>query len=720
MLVLVIFVAEEVLLSSMAMAAEATGRSARRNRLATEKSPYLLQHATNPVDWYPWGPEAFEKAFREDKPIFLSIGYSTCHWCHVMEEESFEDPEVARLLNEGFVAIKVDREERPDIDQIYLSVCQMMTDSCGWPLTIIMTPDKKPFYAGTYIPKDNRFGMLGMLELLPRVRQVWEKDREKALGKASEVMTALSREAAGPGKADLNADIIEQAYTAMAARFDEQHGGFGGAPKFPMPHRLFFLLRYWKRTGDVKALNMVETTLQEMRRGGIYDHIGFGFHRYATDEQWLLPHFEKMLYDQALLSIAYTEAYQATGRREYRRTAEEILSYVLRDMTDRSGGFYSAEDADSEGEEGKYYTWTFDEIMRVLGKEAALLVNASQIKGEGNFVEQLTSERKGWNIIHLRAPVKELAAELKMSEQEFEKRFESVRNKLFTTRGKRPRPHRDDKILADWNGLMIAAFAKAAAAFDEPRYLSAARKAADFIFAKMVRPDGRLLHRYRDGDAAVAGTAADYAFLSWGLIELYEASFDIAYLKKALDLNREAFRLFWDAQRGGFFFTAADAESILLRTRQIDDGPVPSANSIAMMNLLRLGRLTGDALFEERAQSTGRAFIQTVTDAPAAYAQFLSAVDFALGPTHEVVIAGRSRAQDTVTMMKILRSKFLPRAVFVHRPTDEKNPAITSLADYTSSQDAIKGKATAYVCRNRICNLPTTDAKEMLRLLGEE
>lgn len=712
-----IFAAEQIFMYNLVMANETPDKGKKHNRLMHEKSPYLLQHAANPVDWYAWGPEAFEKAVKENKPIFLSIGYSTCHWCHVMEKESFEDPEVARLMNETFIAIKVDREERPDIDQVYMDVCQMMSESCGWPLTIMMTPDKKPFFAGTYIPKENRFGRIGMLELVPRIKETWEKKHEKVLEIAAQVIGKLNKEAAVPSDAGPGEPLLNETYEELASQFDVREGGFASAPKFPTPHRLFYLLRFWKRTGNAKALDMVEKTLQGMRNGGMYDHAGYGFHRYSTDAGWLLPHFEKMLYDQALLSMAYTEAYQATGKQEYRKTSGEILSYVRRDMTSGSGGFYSAEDADSEGVEGKFYTWTLEEIRKVLGTEADFFIKISRIEKDGNFSEQATGEKTGQNIFHLSKPLKELASELKVPEAGLEQRLEGARKKLFSVREKRSRPHKDDKILTDWNGLMIAAFAKAGAAFDQPEYIKTAKRAADFILANVSRADGRLLHRYRDGQAAVLANSSDYAFLIWGLLEIYEASFDTKYLKKALDLNNDMLKYFWDDKNGGLFFTASDAENLLVRKKELYDGAAPSGNSVAMLNLLRLGRLTGNASLENRASLIGKAFVNEIKAAPSAYTQFMCAADFALGRPFEVVIAGDSNAEDTKNMLKSLLSKFLPNAVFILRPTEQKSSEIIGLAGFTEFQTATEGKATAYVCRNYSCASPTTDVGEMLKLL---
>ena len=690
----------------------------RYNRLIHEKSPYLLQHAENPVDWYPWGPEAFEKARRENKPIFLSIGYSTCHWCHVMAHESFEDPEVARLMNDVFVSIKVDREERPDIDNIYMTVAQMMTGSGGWPLTIIMTPDKKPFFAGTYFPKESRFGRIGMMDLVPRIKEVWVTRREEVLNSADKITAALGQVSyEGPGE-ELDESSLRLAYDQLAQRFDDRYGGFGSAPKFPTPHNLVFLLRYWRRTGDEKALGMVESTLQAMRRGGIYDHVGLGFHRYSTDPKWLVPHFEKMLYDQALLAMAFTEAYQATGKDEYRETAEEIFTYVLRDMTAPTGGFYSGEDADSEGEEGKFYVWTEREVRQVLpAEEAELTIRAFNVEKGGNFNEEATGTRRGTNILHLDRDLGEIARDLKMAEPDLRKDLEAAREKLFAARKKRIPPHKDDKILVDWNGLMIAALAGGAQVFDEPRYAEAAGHAVDFILNTLRTPKGRLLHRYRDGEAALAAHVEDYAFFIWGLIELYEATFEIRYLQTAVDLNRDMIQHFWDDGAGGFYFTADDGEKLLIRTKEIYDGAIPSGNSVAAHNLLRLGRITATPDFEEKAMKIGRAFSGSVKQSPLGYTQLMIALDFGIGPSYEVVIVGDSTAPDTKAMLKAIRARFVPNKVVILRPTEEESPEIIRLAGYTRYQSSIDGKATAYVCLNYICKTPTTDIEEMLELL---
>jgi len=689
------------------------------NRLIHEKSPYLLQHAENPVDWYAWGPEAFEKARRDNKPIFLSIGYSTCHWCHVMAHESFENPEVARLMNEVFVCIKVDREERPDIDNIYMRVCQMMTGSGGWPLTILMTPDKKPFFAGTYIPRESHHGRLGMLDLIPRIKEVWDTQHAEILKTADQITASLSQLSQDSTGDELDKSTLKTAYEQLSSRFSEQYGGFGNAPKFPSPQNLLFLLRYWQSTNGEKALRMVVKTLQSMQEGGIYDHIGFGFHRYSTDSHWLVPHFEKMLYDQAMLAMAYIEAYQATGKKELRETAKKIFTYVLRDMTDQKGGFYSAEDADSEGVEGKFYVWTEDEIRKVLkGEEADLIINVFNVKKSGNFSDEASGENTGANILHLEKTLTEVAFKNKTSVDELKERVETARQKLFTARNKRIHPHKDDKILTDWNGLMIAALAKGAQACNEPEYANAAKRAADFILTDMRRTDGRILHRYRDGHAAILANVDDYAFLIWGLLELYETVFDVHYLQTALDLNNEMIKYFWDEQNGGFYFTADDAEELIVRQKDIYDGAIPSGNSVAVLNLFRLARITANSDLEDKANKIMIAFSKDVKSVPSGYTQMMVGLDFGIGPSYEIVIVGNPEAKDTKEMLNSLRKHFIPNKVVLLRPSDQEAPDIIRLAKFTEYQSSFDGKATAYVCLDYACKMPTTDTEEMLKLLN--
>jgi uncharacterized protein len=690
----------------------------RSNRLINEKSPYLLQHAHNPVDWFPWCDEAFEKSKKENKPVFLSIGYSTCHWCHVMEKESFEDPEVAQLMNEAFVSIKVDREERSDLDHVYMTVCQMMTGSGGWPLTIVMTPEKRPFFAATYVPKGSRFGRTGMMELVPRIRDIWRTRQREVLESAENITAAIQGiEREAPGE-DLDRSVLDLAYTDLAKRFDATYGGFSGAPKFPTPHNFFFMLRYWKRTGDSKALMMVEKTLQEMRHGGIYDQVGFGFHRYSTDREWLVPHFEKMLYDQAMLAMTYIDTFQATGKETYGSTAKEIFAYVLRDMRSPEDAFYSAEDADSEGVEGKFYVWNEEEIRQHLDKdEADLVIRVFNVQKNGNFREEATGKNRGANILYLGKSISEIAADLKIPMAELEKKIDSARSKLFEVRERRIHPHKDDKILTDWNGLMIAALAQGAQIFEDKTYEDAARGAAQFVMKAMRDPDGRFLHRYRQGEAAIAAKLDDYAFFIWGLIELYEATFDAQYLKWALELNADMVEHFWDHLGGGLFFTPDDGEKLIVRKKEVYDGALPSGNAIAMYDLLRLARFTGQADLDHKASQISKAFSHQITQFPSGYTQFLSSVDFGLGPSYEVIIVGASESVGTRDMLRALKSHFIPNKVLIFKPSDGKPSAIVDVAPFTKNHAPVDGKATAYVCRNTACDMPTTDTQEVLKIL---
>ncbi len=683
-------------------------REAEFNKLKSEKSPYLLQHAKNPVDWYPWGEEAFKKANEEDKPIFLSIGYSTCHWCHVMAHESFEDEEIAELMNEAFVSIKVDREERPDIDKIYMTVCQMMTGSGGWPLTIIMTPEKKPFFAGTYFPKQTRFGRIGLIDLLKRIKELWNNQRNDLINSADQITFSLQNiNQESPGE-KFSENTLKNTYQQLSIQFDSMNGGFGNRPKFPTPHNLIFLLRYWKRTGDKKALEMVETTLQAMRKGGIYDHVGFGFHRYSTDSTWLVPHFEKMLYDQALIAIAYIEAYQATKNELYKKTAQEIFSYVLRDMTSKEGGFYSAEDADSEGEEGKFYVWSKEELEKILDKEELdLAIKIFNIEESGNYLEEASRKKTNKNILHLR----------KLLDKETLEEIEKISLTLFKTRDKRIHPHKDDKILTDWNGLLIVALAKGAVAFQENEYLEAAKKAINFILSNLRESNNKLLHRYKDGVSEIKGYLTDYAFFIWGLIELYEATFDIFYLKTALEFHKIQIEDFWDSNIGGFFFTAKDSEKLLTKQKEIYDGAIPSGNSIAMLNLLRLSYITGNHELEEKADTLVRVFSEKIKASPLAYTQFLVAIDFAIGPSYSLVIAGDSDANDTIELISAILNEYLPNKVFMLRNTEQPTPEIDDFSNFVEFFYNLDDMATAYVCINKTCKPPTHDINQTLEFL---
>jgi uncharacterized protein len=696
-------------------------KASKPNRLINEKSPYLLQHAHNPVDWYPWGDEAFSRAEAENKPIFLSIGYSTCHWCHVMEHESFQDAEVAQAMNEAFISIKVDREERPDIDSVYMEACQMMTGGGGWPLTIIMTPDRRPFYAATYIPRERRYGHGGMLELIPQIRSLWLLRRGEAILMGKRILDMLREETTGQTRYELNEELLGRSFEQLMGRFDPERGGFGDAPRFPSAHILLFLLRYWRRTGRKMALRMVEKTLEAMQSGGIYDHIGLGFHRYSTDEEWLVPHFEKMLYDQAMLSIAYAEAFQATRRKDFMKTAREILTYVQRDMTSPGGGFFSAEDADSEGEEGKFYLWDYDELMEILGREEGeLFASCFGIAREGNFEDQQKGERSGKNIPHLTKSVADLATERGIDEGALHNRLDAARQKLFLHRENRMRPFKDDKILADWNGLMIAAFAIAGRVFDDGGYVDTARRAASFILKKMKIDGSRLLHRIRHDKASINGMVHDYAFMTWGLLELYETTFDTAFLKEALAFNETMLEHFWDEDQGGFYTIADDGEDLLVRKKETYDGAIPSANSIAFHNLMRLARITGEERFEEKADLLGQALSAEIVRAPHAHSYFLSVLDFVLGPSYEIVITGNAGDESTADMLRALNEHFIPNCVKIFRPPGDEGLEITKLAPYTLQQHGIGGKTTVYICVNHACHAPMTDKEKVLEFIGPQ
>ncbi len=684
-----------------------------RNQLIYEKSPYLLQHADNPVDWYPWSERAFSKAREEDKPIFLSIGYSACHWCQVMEEESFEDEDVARLLNSHYVSIKVDREERPDIDNIYMAVCQSMTGSGGWPLTIVMTPDKKPFYAGTYFPRRAKYGRPGLMEILGRVAELWEKDRNRLLRIGDQTARTVQGISSSFLSGDLSLDNLRKAYQQFEKRFDNTYGGFGSAPKFPSPHNLSLLLRWWKRNGEEKALAMVEQTLDAMRHGGIYDHVGFGFHRYSTDSKWLVPHFEKMFYDQAMLAISYIEAYQATGKERYAETARQIFAYVLRGMTSPQGAFFASENADSEGEEGRFYVWTRKDVKAILGdRPGELFCRFYGISDKGTF----EGDR---NVLHMKTSLSEFARDQGMAPEKLKKMLEESRQKLFAAREKRIHPSKDDKVLTDWNGLMIAALAKGAQALNEPEYADAASGAADFLLQELRRKDGRLLHRYREGEAALPGYLDDYAFLVWGLIELYEATFDERYLKEGMALTNDMLELFRDETKGGLYFTGTDSEELIARTKEVYDGAVPSGNSVAALNLLRLGRIDSKQNLDKKAERLMQSFGKTISRSPTGFSQFLIAVDFDLGPTKEIVIAGDLKNKDTQKMLRAIRQRFLPRKILLLHPEGEDGKAIEQIVPFIKMQNEIKGKATAYVCENFTCKYPTTDVAKMISFIEE-
>ncbi len=699
-----------------------------KNLLGQEKSPYLLQHKDNPVHWYPWGDAAFAKAKAENKPVFLSIGYSTCHWCHVMEHESFENAELADILNQYFVAIKVDREERPDIDNIYMKTVMALTGGGGWPLSVFLTPERKPFYGGTYFPPEARWGQPGFKDLLLSIHNGWVNQHEEVLQSSQSITEALQNSSASAkteGAVVLDKEIFANAFRYYSGNFDSRYGGFGTAPKFPSTHNLSFLLRYWKRTNDPKALEIVEKTLTEMAKGGMYDHLGGGFHRYSTDQKWQVPHFEKMLYDQAIIAQTYLEAYQITKKEEYARVAREIFDYVLRDMTDKNGGFYSAEDADSleskdshEKKEGAFYVWEYKTIVNLLGPDAEIFNYYYGIEENGNAENDPHGEFTGKNILFAAHSLEETAKQFKKSAKEIADVLARSESKLLTARAQRPRPHLDDKILVDWNGLMISTLAFGSMVLNEPKYQQAAESATRFILTTLIKEDGRLLHRYRDGEAAILGSIEDYAFFVHGLIDLYQATFKVEYLKEAKRLTEDMIKLFGEKDKGGFFFTASDAERLLFREKEIYDGAIPSGNAFAALDLLRLGRLTLNPEWENKAEALFQAFGNELKQSPAVYSQSLIALDFAFGPSKEIVIVGDKESKETQEMLRALYGRYLPNKVVILKPSDNKEAQeLISVIPFVESQPAFEGKATAYVCENYQCNFPVTDINKFEELL---
>ncbi|KEO81846.1 thioredoxin domain-containing protein [Tumebacillus flagellatus] len=679
------------------------------NALIHEKSPYLQQHAYNPVHWMPWSEVAFSKAQSEQKPIFLSIGYSTCHWCHVMERESFEDPEVAELLNDHFISIKVDREERPDIDHIYMAVCQELTGQGGWPLTILMTPDKKPFYAGTYFPKRAKWGRTGLLEVLSQIRDMWANDRQRILTSSDQITEAMQPHFQSHSKGELTEATLQQALDEFTNNYDEHHGGFGDAPKFPTPHNLVFLLRESKRTGNPDAKRMVEHTLQAMHAGGLYDHIGYGFARYSTDESWLVPHFEKMLYDNALLAFAYLEAFQETRNPLYARVAEEVFHYVERVMTSPEGGFYSAVDADSEGVEGKFYVWTLDELHSVLDPDDAdLFAEVYDVTVNGNF--------EGASILNLtHKDLSEIAVDHGLTPEQLGEKLATLREKLFAVREQRVPPHKDDKILTSWNGLMIAALAKGAAVLQDPYYLHLAQRALDMIETRLVDEQGRLLARYRDGEANFLGYLDDYAFLAWGLHELYHASGDLQYLHRAGELIDEALALFWDDDNGGFYFYGSDAETLIARPKEIYDGAIPSGNSVMAYNLIRHLRLTGRENLEPFVERQLQAFSGQVNHYPAGFSFLLLALQLALGASQKLLLAEGDDVDAYAEMVAHVQQAYLPFSVTIYKGREQHEHLVT-LAPAHADKSPVDGKSALYICQNFACQAPLTFAQIQDRL----
>ncbi len=670
------------------------------NRLIHETSPYLRQHAHNPVDWYPWGEEAFRKAKAENKPIFLSIGYAACHWCHVMERESFEDPETAAILNRYFVSIKVDREERPDVDHIYMNAVQAMTGHGGWPLSVFLTPDGVPFYGGTYFPPTDRHGLPSFKRILMSIAQAWETQREELIENGHRVLQHVAHLSHMREEGDLSAHLLENAFHALASYFDEYNGGFGTAPKFPQPTNLDLLLRVWRRFDLDRALVMVERTLDFMARGGIYDQVGGGFHRYSVDAMWLVPHFEKMLYDNALLPRVYLHTWQITSLPEYRRVVEETLNYVLREMTHDQGGFCSTQDADSEGEEGKFYVWTPEEIEAVLGKEQARVVLAYyNVQPGGNF--------EGKSILHVPTPPDVVAERLGIPLESLEHIVQEARKVLYEARAQRVWPARDDKVQTSWNGMMIATLAEAGRVLNIPTYTQAAARAATFILTHLRQDDGRLLHTWKDGQARVLGYLEDYAHFIDGLIRLYEATFAPQWLRTARDLAEDMLDLFWEPSAELLYDTGRDHEPLVVRPRDVFDSPYPSGNAMAVDVLLRLGILLDEQRYRELAHKVLRQNAGLMGKMPTAVGHMLTALDMYLGPIKEVALVGPRAREDTRALVEATFAPYVPNKVvaLLDPEMDEKMDWIALLAHKT----AMDGRATAYVCQHYACLSPTTD-----------
>lgn len=696
------------------------------NRLARETSPYLRQHADNPVDWYPWGEEAFRTARREAKPVFLSIGYSTCHWCHVMEEESFEDPETARLLNEHFVSIKVDREERPDVDAIYMAFVQATTGSGGWPLNVFLTPERKPFFGGTYFPRESRYGRPSFRQVLESVSRQWDETPNDIRARSNDFTERLAERLALSGGRTFDPVWLDSGFRAFRDSFDERYGGFGGSPKFPRPVTFNFLLRYHRRTGDSEALRMAVETLRRMAAGGMYDHVGWGFHRYATDREWRVPHFEKMLYDNAQLAVSYLEAHQLTGEEGFAETTRQVLAYLERDLSHPEGGFYSAEDADSrlpedptKKGEGAFYVWKAKEVDRILGEDAPLFKLVYGVERSGNTLFDPHGEFRGKNILYLAVPPDEAAQRSGIGGEEARRRLEEARRKLFEARKARPRPHLDDKVLTSWNGLAISAFARAGAALGEERYVERARKAAVFLRERLYDGKAKVLYRrWRDGERAVEGLLDDYAFLIQGLLDLYEADFDARWLEWAGELADAMVRRFEDRKDGGFY-TSAGGEDLILRLKETYDGAEPSGNSVAVLDLLRLSQLWDRKDYREAAERALKAASGGLSSGPAASPQMLVALDFALSKPLQVFFNGDFEAPGAEAFRREIHRRFLPVKVSAWVDPERDGSFWEKRLPFTASLKPLEGRPTAYLCRNYACDLPTNKVEVFRHQLDE-
>ena len=689
-----------------------------KNQLSKSLSPYLLQHSTNPVDWYPWGEKAFLKAKQENKPIFLSIGYSTCHWCHVMEHESFQDISVAKLMNEKFVNIKVDREEMPEIDHLYMSVCQAMTGRGGWPLTIIMSPDKNPFFAGTYFPRETVGKRPGMLQLLPSLENAWKNKKDDIENTIDKVKNYLVQINTGNGGEDWDETYIKNSFRSFASKFDPDYGGFGKAPKFPSAHNLIFLLRFSHFYKDPTSLKMVETSLQYMRRGGIYDHIGLGFHRYSTDKQWFLPHFEKMLYDQAMLAIAYLETFNKTKNPDYGNIALEIFEYIKREMTDKEGGFFSAEDADTEGEEGAYYTWTIDEIEQILGSEnGKRFTKIYGFEKNGNFFDESTGHSNGKNIPYLSREIKVLSKKHKMEEELMRTFIKSSIDKLYKERSKRIRPLKDDKILTDWNGLMIASLAYGGLVLNDESLIKSAKKAYNFINEKLTDKKGKLLKRYRLGNSGLAPHIDDYAFLIWGCLNLYDATYEVEYLNQSVKLAKIMITDFSD-ENGGFFIGAKDSEKLMIRSKDSYDGAIPSGNSVAVNNLFRLSKMTGNQEYKKYAINTLKYFSNISKQSLTGFSHMTTGFMFDYKDPIELVIVGDGEKVDLRILSNKINEVYYPNKIILFKDASSDSH-LEKIAPWVKDYKMIDNKTTYYLCKNFSCERPTTNIKTILNNLDK-
>jgi uncharacterized protein len=696
------------------------------NRLIREKSPYLLQHAHNPVDWFPWGEEAFAKAKSEDKPIFLSVGYSTCHWCHVMERESFEDAAIADLLNQNFVPVKVDREERPDVDRIYMSALQAMGQDGGWPMSMFLTPDLKPFWGGTYFPPASRYGRSGFPEILGRIHQIWASERSNVTDSADRVTAYLNDLSLGGSSGErVTSAVLETCFTQLEKTFDPQMGGFGQGAKFPRPSTFHFLLRNYARTGNPRSLAMVEQTLRAMAAGGMYDHIGGGFHRYTVDREWRVPHFEKMLYDQAQIVSSYTELYQISKDPLCSRIIRETCDYVLRELTHPEGGFYSAEDADSpkpespdESGEGAFYLWSKDEMYRHLGADAELFCFAYGVEEDGNAPFDPQHEYTGRNILYLSQPYEVIASRFNLKVEELDDKLREIKAKLFDVRKGRPRPQLDDKVITAWNGLMIGALAKAGLALGEERYILAATVAARFVISKMYNPWAHtLLRRFRDGEVRHAGTLDDYVFLMNGLVDLYEATGEIQWLRAAIRMVGDLLDSNWDKEGGGFFDTSGLDPTLLVRIKEHYDGAEPAGNSMAALVLLRLAEMTGTTEWRRKAEHIFDSFGATLEQRPVTVPFLASALDFSLQKPVQVVIAGEKTEPGTRRLVRELGSHFIPNKIVLYADGGAGQQEIGEMLPFLKDMHPIDGRSTAYICRDFVCKMPTSDPGVLRTLL---